>query len=235
MMKFHQRAFNRHFNEVMDWLIQSHELGYDSLYKDIDSIESSFDSKQMSCLTFQNKTVGFATWRLQDRVAFVELFEIHPEYRNKGLGKEFFSKLTSFFISRGIYVVQLRFISDESEAFWTKMGFLKFKGNDFPSVTEKHLYKVIIECQKPILETPSESYLEIWDNNCMSSNKPSLTAYNLVFKNNAPGELALPIVTPCHYDWAMRFTVNGNASTVLKTKYFDFIKYYPNFMIIESL
>lgn len=171
IMEFYPTANSSHFDEIKTWLQKEHDPRINSFYNQIDNIEQSCMQDEMSCLTINNQTIAFVTWRFNKKIAYIDLFEIQPAYRNKGMGRELFSKLTSYFISSDIYVIELKYISDESKAFWKKMGFLKFKGNDFPSVTEKHLYKVIIECQKPILETPSESYLEIWDNNCMSSNK----------------------------------------------------------------
>ena len=221
--------------DVKNWLIESHRVSYDGLYYEIENIENSFNLDQMSCLSFENETVGFATWRLQGRIAFIDLFEIHPKFRNQGRARLFFEKLTSFFISCGIYVVDLKFISNDSEAFWKKMGFQRFKGNNFPSVTLTSLYKVIVESQPLIEVAAADSYIEIWDNHYISASVSPLTTYDLNFENGSSGKLVLPIVTACHYDWVMRLTLVGTASSTLKIKHLNSIKYHPNFLIIESL
>lgn len=234
MTKFYIKTHGEQLNEVKDWLLKEHRPGSKGFHNNIHNIENSFNLNLMSCLTFENQTIGFATWRLQDRIAYIDIFKIHPAFNKRGFGKHLFEELTSSFISQGVYVIELKFISEESKAFWTKMGFQKFKGNDFPSVTDKHLYKVIVKSQPHIFGVLSNSYIEIWDNTCMSSNKPSLIAYDLKFENGSSEKLALPIVTPCNYDWTMRLNLD-NYAKVLKIKYFDFIKYHPNFLIIESI
>lgn len=234
MVKFYIKAYREQLNEVKSWLSKKHSSNSNGFYNNIDNIENSFNLNEMSCLMFENQTIGFATWRLQERIAFIDIFEIHPTFNKRGFGKLLFKELTSYFISRGIYAIELRFISEESKAFWIKMGFQKFKGTDFPSVTDKHLYKVIVKSQSRIIGDSSNSYIEIWDNTCMSSNKPSLIAYDLMFENDSSEKLALPIVTPCNHDWTMSLNLD-NSPKILKIKHFDFIKYYPNFLIIESL
>lgn len=198
-MKFHQKAHQRHLDEVKDWLLKEHTRESNSFYYQIDNIENSFNLNQMFCLPCENKTVGFATWRLQDRIAFIDLFQIYPKFRNRSLGRHFFEKLASFFINRGIYVIEFKFISDESEAFWTKIGFQRFKGNNFPSVTLTSLYKVIVESQPLIGVAAADSYIEIWDNHYISAGVSPLTTYDLNFENGSSGKLVLPIVTACHY------------------------------------
>ncbi|WP_400260902.1 GNAT family N-acetyltransferase [Sphingobacterium sp. SG20118] len=234
-MKFHHKTHQRHFDEVKDWLLKEHRPGSNSFHNEIDNIEHSFNLKKMSCLTFENKTIGFATWRLQDRIAYIDLFEINPLFRNRSLGRQFFEKLASLFVNCGIYVIELKFISDESEAFWTKVGFRRFKGNNFPSVTPTSLYKVIVESQPLIGDATSDSCIEIWDNHYISAGESPFTTYDLNFENGSSGKLVLPIVTTCHYDWVMRFTLVGTTSSTLKIKHFDSTKYHPNFLIVESL
>lgn len=235
MIEFHPKAHRNHFDEVMNWLLKEHDPRSNSFYNQIDNIEQSFRQEEMSCLVIENKTIGYVTWRFNNKIAYIDIFEIHPAYRNKRMGREFFSKLKSYFISCGIYVVELKYISEESQAFWKKLGFLEFAGNDFPSVTDKHLYKVIVESQPSTTESSNNSYLEIWDNNCMSDRKPIFKTFNLNFEYNGSSKLVLPIITPCHHDWTMRLTINGKPSNTLKIKYFNFIKYHPNFLILESL
>lgn len=144
IMEFHPKAHRNHFDEVRNWLLKEHNPRSNSFYNQIDNIEQSCMQGEMSCLMIDNMIIGFVTWRLNEKIAYIDLFEIHPAYRNKGMGKELFSELTSYFISRDIYVVELKYISEESQAFWKKLGFLDFEGNDFPYVTDKHLYKVIV-------------------------------------------------------------------------------------------
>lgn len=234
-MKFYHKTHQRHFAEVKDWLLIEHRTESNSFHNKIDNIEHAYNLNQMSCLTFENQTIGFATWRTQDNIAFIDLFEINPSFRNRSLGRQFFEKLASFFVNRGIYVIELKFISDESEEFWTKVGFQRFKGNNFPSVTPTSLYKVIVESQPLISDAASDSYIEIWDNHNISVGESPFTTYDLNFENGSSGKLVLPIVTACHDDWVMRFTLVGTASSTLKIKHLNSIKYHPNFLIIESL
>ncbi len=74
--------------EVEKWLITERQKTGDGFYCNWNIIKSSFENNELATISLNNKTIGFATWRLtSDKTARIEIAEVEPTNRNKGIGK----------------------------------------------------------------------------------------------------------------------------------------------------
>ena len=83
-------------------------------------------------LKMKEAIVGFTyygTYLSEDGKCFVSEFCILPEFRNKGLGKEYFNIIKKSEIERGAKFFELNVSNERNKHFWGKLGF-KFDGFD---------------------------------------------------------------------------------------------------------
>jgi len=87
--------------------------------------------------------VGFAyygTYLSEDGKCFISEFCILPDFRNKGLGKEYFNIIKKSEIERGAKFFELNVSNERNRHFWEMLGF-KFDGFDEHNVM---LMKLIV-------------------------------------------------------------------------------------------
>jgi len=83
-------------------------------------------------LMMKEEVVGFVyygTYLSEDGKCFISEYCILPEYRNKGLGKEYFMIIKESEIRRGAKYFELNVSNERNKEYWEKIGF-KFDGYD---------------------------------------------------------------------------------------------------------
>ncbi len=195
-------------NEIEKWLIDERNSTGDGFYCNWNIIKSSYDEKKLAIISEDNQTVGFITWaNYVEFTETIEITEIKPTHRNRGLGKQLVSKLTQRLISKNVYVVKLQCSPSSSEPIWRHLGFIDFPKHDNWNRGNKELFKILVphlEAQKNI----TNEYIELWnDEPYCTQNVNSTWKWNLSFKDGTR-ELEKPIIQPCHYDWRIRWANN---------------------------
>ena len=107
--------------EDKEWFFSSEYRNalYTLSKRDVDTFFFAF-------LTMKEEVVGFVyygTYLSEDGKCFISEYCILPEYRNKGLGKEYFRVLKESEMRRGAKYFELNVSNERNKGFWEKLGF----------------------------------------------------------------------------------------------------------------
>lgn len=219
---------------IENWLIDEKEKYDDGFYCNWNIIEKSFQNDQVISFEENKNIIGFLVWNQGGIYTEIDIMEIHPDYRKKGLGKIFYNKVESIFKEKGSLAMELFCEPRKSEKFWRKMGFIKFPARGY-SESDLTFYKPIIDVSITTEKPNDLNKLELWDVELYQSNdKKSRWTWNIESKN---GKLLKPIIQPCNVNWNVRWTKNGKIIKEAKVKYFSStnpIEFSP-FMYVSKL
>ena len=185
----------------------------------------------MITLSYQNYSIGFASFYEYDIHVEIGIFVIEPKHRGKGIGKIFYEKVAGYFKFKNHLALEIFCSPPESEAFWKKMGFIKY--TDIVYFNNRlTYYKPLIETQNVSIDEKHNNKLELW--NCEPHQKndlPPTWTWDLEANNNP----TLPIMQPCNNDWVLRWVKNGKIKQENKVKYFASNRkaiHFPPFLYI---
>lgn len=218
--------------EILIWLKDEKKRNGVSFYNNKNIIEQSKNS-----IVFKQgrKNIGLVIWNSIDEIRIdIEIFVIHPDYRNQGFGRFFYNEILRFFRSKGFKVIKLFCSPPTSELFWKKMGLIKL-----PECgrTEHELsYYMILVDTASIERISMTDKIELWDVEPyeVEEKRPKWTWYVEI----KDGALSYPIIQPCNCNWNLRWSRNGKVIREAKVKYFtnkDFELYCYPFLYINEL
>lgn len=193
--------------EIETWLIEEEKQTREGFYCNWSTIVGAHAKKQLAIIKANNKTVGFITWRLSEIVATIDLAEIKPDHRKKGLAKILLEHLFNYFSTKGIMIVDLMCSPEESEDAWKKMGFVEFPDEDIYNGSDgrnKELYQIIVPAMYLVPDCTME-HIALWDVTTHGwSNQDPRWIWPAIFK---PGtrKLIKPIIHPAHGDWKLQW------------------------------
>lgn len=220
--------------EIEKWLIAENKKFNEGFYCNWAIIEKAFKDTKLVTIDFKERPIGFLVWSKGEIYVEIDILEIRPEYRKKGIGEDFFDKISDYFKQKGFLAIKLFCSPIESEKFWQKMGFIKFPKRGY-SESDLTYFKLLIEVQTTLLNGYSENKIELWDVEPYQKNNnlPKWT-WNIEIINN---KLMYPIIHPCNCNWNFKWTKNGKVIKEDKVKYFDTqngVEYSP-FLYIKEL
>lgn len=111
--------------EVLDWLeIEEDYVNYGlGFYNNKNVILGSFEQDKVFTLKFKDKNIGLVVWSdIEDEIVDVDIFTIHPDFRNQGFGRLFYNSIYRYFEKLNYKVLKLFCEPRESEVFWKKNG-----------------------------------------------------------------------------------------------------------------
>lgn len=205
--------------EVLIWLKYETETSFDghSFYHNIDVIKEAFTSNTLIIFKHKSKSIGLATWsEYSPLVVGLNIFVVHPGYREKGFGAFYYKAISDFFRSKHFKVIKLFCSPEESEPFWIKMGLQEFP--DCGSQEHKLTYYQLLVDTASIEQESKTDKIELWDTtpNDSMNKEPKWTWY-IELKE---GILLNPIIQPCDCNWQLRWTKNNKEIKLEKVKYF---------------
>ena len=223
--------------EILVWLKEEKDrdvLGH-GFFNNNNIIMDSFRLGNAIVFKHENKSIGLIVWNESDDILVnIDIFVIHPSYREKGFGKIFYHDVCNYFVEKGFKAVKLFCKPKTSEEFWVKMGLLKLHDCGY---TEHELtyYGVLIDVASTIHINNAEK-IELWDVEPYEAmeTEPRWTWYI----ENDEGRLLYPILHPCNCNWNLRWSRNGDVLKEGKIKYFtdeDFELFKSKFLYIEKL
>lgn len=232
---------DKQVEEIEMWLIAERRKTGDGFYCNWNIIKSSFDNNELATISLNNKTIGFATWRLTTtKTARIEITEVKPTHRRKGVGKKLTNQLLNFLKGKGVCVVDLQCSPDTSEPVWKRLGFVEFpdpsKNYNFNNNDNKKLYKILTEhLQISSVQRDNET-IELWNDEPYTTdeNIPPTYIWNLEFIDGTR-KLSKPIIHPAHYEWRIRWRISGKTIEDAKIKYFQTEIDFGTFIIIDEL
>lgn len=219
---------------IEKWLEEERRITGKGFYVNWTTIKNAFARDQMVVLEVDGKPLGFAVWRINGKLAYLDIFEIHPDYRKKGLGRRLLDGIVNHFLSIGVLIVELQCEPPESELTWRKLGFNEFDPS-FSSWGHKRLYKILIAPFMPGNTDSSDELMSLWDKEAIYvRDKPPVWQWNLTFKEETR-QLIRPIIISCNKDWKLSLLKNGREVIAKKAKYFQEDCMSGDFLVIETV
>ena len=102
---------NEHFNDLN---------GKKGFYCNRDAIRRAARESNMKCLTLGRSVIAFSVFG----PATIDIFEVHPNYRRKGYGRQFAGQLIQELFSTSSPDISIECVPQESEHFWRALGFV---------------------------------------------------------------------------------------------------------------
>ena len=222
--------------EILDWLKEEKIQNGVSFYCNKNVIEEKFESGYSIVFKYNEENIGLVIWNEYDDSIHVDIdiFVIHPNYRNQGFGRFYYNEVLNFFRSCGFKIIKLFCEPKTSELFWKKMGLIKFPdcGCYQPELT----YYIILVDNASMKHKRTTDMIELWDVEPYKAaeQKPKWIWYVEI----KDGKLLNPIIHPCNCDWKLRWSRNGNVIREEKVKYFtseNYELYFSPFVYIDKL
>ncbi|WP_034924806.1 GNAT family N-acetyltransferase [Gillisia sp. CAL575] len=224
----------QNISEIENWLLEEYNNQKEGFITNWEMIPEAFKENRISIITENDKAIAFAVFRIYDEMAVIDIAEIEPIERGKGIARKFINETLDILKSKGVIVVKLFCSPEKSEGFWKKCGFQRF---EFPNNSQINMYKTLVEVLNPSKNSikPNHDKLKLWD--C----EPHLTDRNepkwiweLEYKNDNK-TLVKPIIYPAYYDWQIELESENKIITD-KVKYFPIdISHNGTFMIINKI
>lgn len=214
-MKLNTNPNSEQLAKIKTWLVEEKENFNEGFYCNWNIIENSFNENQLFVLEFKKMIVGFISWTNHGgKYVDIDIMEINPKFRSKGLGRILFNKTEEFFKENNYLAIKLFCSPESSESFWQKMEFKKFPKRGY-SESELTYYKPLINAKEPSIDKFLTNKIELWDIEPyeLKEQKPKWTweINNDIY----------PILHPCNPNWNLRHTRNGQIIKEDKIKYFD--------------
>ena len=152
--------------------------------------------------------MGFYALRYDQSTLIIDVAEVKPNYRRKGVGKLLLEKTTERYQYEEVYALQLHCSPKSSHLIWKELGFEYFPDSPTDTSAGKiEMYKIIkahLSCQNENLKLTSE-VIEIWDNEPDYTNDKEPTwVWKLEYLKNST-ILKKPIVLFGNPEWRMRW------------------------------
>lgn len=222
-------------DEILNWLKDEKKHNGASFYSNKNIIEQSFEDDNSIVFKLGEKNIGLAIWNNYDElIVDIDIFVIHPNYRNQGLGQFYYNEILNFFRNKGFKVIKLFCAPPISERFWKKIGLIKLP--ECGCAEHELTYYMFLVDTASIEYINMSDKIELWDTEPYKAKekKPKWTWY-VEIKN---GVLSYPIIHPCNCNWNLRWSRNGQVLKEEKVKYFtndDFELYNSPFLYIDEL
>ncbi len=211
---------------------KKHKFGF---YCNWNIIEKSFKSNKLISFELNKSVIGFLIYSIGDIYIEIDILEIRPEYRKKGIGHDFIEKISVHFKDLGFKALKLFCEPRESELFWEKEGFIQFPTRGY-SESDLTFFKPLVEILATTQKDKSLNKIELWDvEPHEATNLKAKWTWNINL--NDDDCLKIPILHPCNNNWNIRWTRNGQIAIEDKVKYFsrDYPIYSEPFLFIEEL
>lgn len=221
---------------IEEWLIEERNASGEGFHCNWSIVKNFYDRKELAVLIADGKAVGFACWRkTSELTGQINIFEIQPEFRSRGMGTFFTNKLLEYFLETNTYVIDLQCVPEISESFWRRFGFKDVPPNiHYWDRQTVHLFKPLVPCAQETLNHNGTDYIEIWDDEPYAArNKEAKWKWNLFLDNDT--KLSLPIIQPCEKDWRIKLVQKSKVIVDNKIKRFGSVEidHGPYAIIVE--
>ena len=120
-------ATRAHAESVIRWLKHEHfnDLeGASGFYCNRKIIREAAKESRMKCLRIKNSIAGFVVFTIFKKHSVIEILEIRPKFREKGLGRILAVHVVDSLFSKGAAYIKVECSPHSSEQFWRKIGFV---------------------------------------------------------------------------------------------------------------
>lgn len=234
MLKSNLNPAKKHFNQINNWLIEEWKKTNNGFYSDWEMIETSFNEKRLSIITYNDRAIGFVVYKIYKFVAVIDIIEIKPSERKKGYATKLVNETLEYFKSKRILVIDLFCSPENSETFWRKIGFLNYP--ETLSFSRINMYKTLIETLNFSHINNGDSTIKLWDlrPNQVNENQANWI-WNLKFLEDKV-TLSKPIIFPISLDWKIELTKTNRTVKSDEIKHCGIeLEYDSGFMVIKKI
>ncbi|GAB7086527.1 GNAT family N-acetyltransferase [Marinifilum fragile] len=212
----------QHLKEIENWLIDEDLKTDEGFYCNWDTIVYHFENNELIIAILDNKVIGFIVYYFKEYSAYIDIAEIHPDYRKKGYGTFLVNKSLEYFISKDSMYVELHCSPDSSNTYWQSIGFTMFD-----MIGKTMAFKPLIKTLE-IANEISDNRIELY---CVRGYNPNRHTTNLIWNlefKEGTKQLINPIIYPSMSFYVLRWIKDGKP---IET---DEVKYFQNRNIIVS-
>lgn len=234
MLKLNLNPTQKHLADIENWLIEEWNKTNSGFYCNWNIIANAITENNLSVILENDYVIGFVVYRIHEFYAVIDIAEIKPSERKKGVAKKLINGTLEHFKQKGALVAKLYCSPENSEPFWKKIGFENFP--ELPHDTNINMFKPLVETLQPTEKTKSNSIIRLW--NCEPYQTDYVNAkwtWELTFTTDNE-TLDKPIIFPTSNDWQVELIRNGEKVMSDKVKRFHVdLAHYGSFMIIQKL
>jgi GNAT superfamily N-acetyltransferase len=217
VLKLELEPIDQHIDQIEKWLSQEWIDSEEGFLADWDMIPEAYEEKRLCVLTDNELAIGFVVYRIYDELGVIDIAEIKPSNRKKGIGQKFMLDILEFFKEQGVLVVKLFCAPKVSEGFWGKCGFRRFI---IPNSNRINMYKILVPAIEPSTDNQSNEILELWDCEPHKADKVEPKwRWNLEYQTDGI-TLIKPIIFPAYYEWQLALRIKNEQVMKRKVKYF---------------
>jgi predicted GNAT family acetyltransferase len=222
----------QHLNEIREWLQKEDRSSNEGFFCQIDTIENSFRKNRIIVITKDDVAIGFLTFYYSDYIVNIEIAEVKPSERKKGIGKLLLQRSFDKFIKDGVFVAQLFCAPASSENIWKRMGFNNFP-NEIIKESRIYLYQILVETAEFYTQENETELIELWDFEDYSNELPPKWKWEVKRKEKS-NKLVKPIIHPCSEEWSVAHKIGTEISEKRIMKYFDNRKHDGGYFLIVT-
>ena len=120
----------RHRRQLRKWLRDEQTNSRSGFYCNWQIINDAFKEKQIQCVCYRNNAIAFGVFGRLDTDTELSIVEVHPKYRNRGVGKVLMHHLIRYFREHDVRYVHLECVPASSEVFWRSLGFRAYRNSE---------------------------------------------------------------------------------------------------------
>lgn len=225
-------------NEIKSWLYTEDKKTGNGFYCNWNIIEPAYKKGQVVIITYHRKAIGFLMWTATSHLtARIDIAEIKPSFRNKGIGKILIEGFSEFLVEKNIYLITLDCSPINSKPIWIKLRFIEYKniGSNGEHYESYDLYKIIIPHLNKNNDDATSNIIKMW--NCSPydvASKSPFAVWNFEFEQYT-NQLRLPIIYPAYDDWTLQISVTNAIIYEGKIKSFSDQIIFNDFLIIRNI
>ncbi len=224
----------QHLNEIKKWLQKEDRSSNEGFFCQMDIIENSFQKNRLIVVTKDDVAVGFLTFYYSDYIVNIEIAEVKPSERKKGISKLLLQGSFDRFVKDGVFVAQLFCAPASSEKIWKRMGFINFT-NGIIREPRIYLYKILVETTELYKQENVAELIELWDSEDYGNEIPPMWRWEIV-RQEKSNKLVKPIIHPCSDKWSVAHRIGSEIREKRIMKYFDEGKHDGgHFLIVTEL
>ena len=223
---------SQHFEEIKKWLQQEDNLSNEGFFCQIDTIENSYRKNRLIVITQNNIAIGFLTYYYSDHIVNIEIAEVKPDERKRGIGKQLLQQSFDWFINNGALVAQLFCAPASSEKIWKRIGFSNFP-NEIIKESRIYLYQILVETEEFYTREDETELIELWDFEDYQNELPPKWKWKVKRKGKS-NKLIKPIIHPCSDEWSVAHKIGSEIREKRIMKNFDRRKHDGGYFLIVT-